>query len=97
MENLALRIHSRFGSQYWQYRVKLRDGTIIRRSTGIKKSDDPNKFQAKSWVKHLYKDKIFDRIMFAELKMMYEIVKRDVKGDASLLKKDIKKQFGYII
>lgn len=74
MDNLSLNIHSRFGSRYWQYRVKLKDGTIIRRSTGIKKSDDPNKFQAKSWVKHLYKDRIFDRKLYYQLKTLERVI-----------------------
>lgn len=59
MNKLSINIHSRFGSQYWQYRVRLKDGTIIRKSTGIKKSYD--KSIVYGLIKEQYKDKIKSR------------------------------------
>lgn len=56
MKNLSLNIYSRFGSQYWQYRVRLKDGTVIRRSTGLHKSYDI--YVAYELIKERYKDKI---------------------------------------
>lgn len=59
MNKLSLNIHSRFGSQYWQYRVRLKDGTVIRKSTGLHKSYD--KSTVYGLIKEQYKDKIYTR------------------------------------